>query len=153
MPLSAQRRALDIAAVALIILCLLGAAAPDFYRVRDVRAHRDLLRDINDAEQAYLAAHPHTGYACSLDALAGVGLLDPGLVAGQTDSYTFRLNCRGRRLPRRAYALYADPRRGDRPWLCSDDSGTIVTERDSLLKCFDSLRNLHPPAPPSLAIP
>lgn len=136
-----RHRLADVVVIGLIILALLGAAAPDYYRVRDVRASRDLLRQLNQAEQDFQAANPHLGYACSLDELAEAGLLSPALAEGSTDSYVIQLNCRGRRRlgPHPSYSIYLRPKYSDRPYLCSDDSGFIASDRWNLRKCFDSL--------------
>lgn len=142
-----RHRLADIAVIGLIILALLGAAAPDYYRVRDVRASRELVRQINEAQQEYQAANPHLGYACTLDDLAEAGLLSPSLSEGSTGSYLIHLNCRGRRLgPHSVYTVHLRPRYSDRPYLCSDESGIIATDRWSLMKCFDSLRSQRPAA-------
>lgn len=136
-----RHRLADIAVIGLIILALLGAAAPDYYRVRDVRASRELLRQINEAEQEYQAANPHLGYACTLDELSEAGMLSPSLSEGSTNSYVIYLNCRrGRRLgPHLSYTLHLRPKFTDRPYLCSDESGIIATDRWNLRKCFDAL--------------
>lgn len=148
-----RHRLADVLVIGLIILALLGAAAPDYYRVRDVRASRDLLRQLNDAEQEFQSANPHLGYACSLDELAEAGLLAPALTEGSTDSYVIQLNCRGRRRlgPHSAYVVFLRPKYGDRPYLCSDDSSLIASDRWSLVKCFESLHAQRYAAPDSLA--
>jgi hypothetical protein len=137
-----RQRLTDVLVIGLIILSLLGAAAPDYYRVRDVRASRDMLRQLNEAQQEFQTSNPHLGFACTLDELAEAGLLAPTLTEGSTDSYVIQLNCRGRRRlgPHSAYALYLRPKYSDRPFLCSDESGLIATDRWSLMKCYDSLR-------------
>ena len=146
-----RQRLADVLVIGLIILALLGAAAPDYYRVRDVRASRDLLRQLNQAEQEFQTANPHLGYACTLDELAEAGLLAPTITEGSTDSYFIQLTCRGRRRlgPHSAYVLYLRPKYSDRPYLCSDESGLIANDRWSLMKCFESLRAQRAPAPDS----
>ena len=155
MHLGWRQRLADVLVIGLIILSLLGAAAPDYYRVRDVRASRDLLRQLTDAEQEFQAANPHLGYACTLDELAEAGLLSPTLADGSTDSYTIRLRCRGRRRlgPHSEYAIVLSPKYSDRPYLCSDESGIIATDRWDLIKCFDSLRTQRNAAATEPVIP
>jgi type II secretory pathway pseudopilin PulG len=144
-----RHRLADVVVIGLIILALMGAAAPDYYRVRDVRASRDLLRQLNDAQQQFQAANPHLGYACNLDDLAEAGLLAPSLTDGSTDSYVIHLNCRGRRRlgPHSSYRLFLRPKYSDRPYLCTDESGVVATDRWNLTKCFDSLLAQRSPEP------
>jgi hypothetical protein len=150
-----RQRLADVFVIGLIILALLGAAAPDYYRVRDVRASRDLLHQLNDAEQEFQAANPHLGYACTLDELAEAGLLAPSLADGSTDSYNIQLRCRGRRRlgPHSEYGILLAPKYSDRPYLCSDDSGIIASDRWNLTKCFDSLRSQRNAATTDSVIP
>ena len=137
-----RQRLADVVVIGLIILALLGAAAPDYYRYRDVRASRDLMRQINDAEQEYQAANPHLGYACTLDDLVDAGFISPTLGEGVTASYVVYLNCVGRRRlgPHAAYWLHLAPKYADRPHLCSDESGIVATDRWSLKACHDALQ-------------
>jgi len=146
---SMRQRLADVVVIGLIILALLGAAAPDYYRYRDIRASRDLLRQLNDAEQEYQAANPHLGYACTLDDLADAGLLSPKLSEGVTESYIVYLNCRGRRRlgPHTSYWLHLTPKYADRPYLCSDESGVVASDRWNLKACFDALQAQRSPAP------
>jgi hypothetical protein len=146
---SMRQRLADVVVIGLIILALLGAAAPDYYRYRDIRASRDLLHQLNDAEQEYQTANPHLGYACTLEDLADAGLISPALSEGVTDSYIVHLNCQGRRRlgPHSSYRLHFTPKYADRPYLCSDDSGIVASDRWSLIKCFDSLRTQHSATP------
>ena len=147
-----RQRFADVFVIGLIILALLGAAAPDYYRMRDVRASRDVLRQLNDAQQEFASANPHLGYACNLDDLAEAGLLSPTLSEGSTESYVIQLNCRGRRRlgPHSSYSVSLRPKFSDRPYLCSDDSGIIASDRWNLMKCYDSLRSQRKAADESL---
>ncbi len=146
---SMRQRLADVVVIGLIILALLGAAAPDYYRYRDIRASRDVLHQLNEAEQEYQAANPHLGYACTLEDLADAGLLTPALSEGSTDSYIIHLNCRERRRlgPHASYWLYLAPKHTDRPYLCSDESGLVASDRWSLNACHNALQAQRSPAP------
>jgi hypothetical protein len=150
-----RQRFADVFVIGLTILALLGAAAPDYYRMRDIRASRDFVRQINDAQQDYVSANPHLGYACTLDDLAEAGLLSPTLSEGSTDRYLIQLGCVGRRRlgPHSSYRISLRPKYSDRPYFCSDESGIIATDRWNLMKCYDSLRSQRKAAADESVLP
>ena len=110
------------------------------------------VRTLNTAEIAYAAAHPSTGYTCSLSDLTDAWGINPSLAHGRQSGYAFELKgCSAARAdgPIVKYQLVAYPNvasKKGQPAYCSNQTDVIKVARNGsaqecLLKGVDLPQN------------
>ncbi|HVN19851.1 MAG TPA: DUF4190 domain-containing protein [Dongiaceae bacterium] len=122
---------MGVAAIPLIIAAI---AIPNLLRARLAANESSALaslRTITVAEVTYSAAHPETGYACTLSELGGSQPLDAGIAAGVKNGYRFEImGCEAGApdAPKTKYRVVAYPvavnQTGVRAF-CSDESAVL----------------------------
>ena len=125
-----------------VILIIAAIAIPNLLRARIAANESSAVNSIrifNTAESAYGAAHPSTGYSCSMSALEEVGL--GRLADGRKNGYVFELtgcvpDTPGG--PNTKYVILASPMTANKTGVrvfCSDQTFVIKTSSNSASGC------------------
>ncbi|MCU1300964.1 MAG: hypothetical protein JWQ87_1248 [Candidatus Sulfotelmatobacter sp.] len=117
-----------------VILIIAAIAIPNLLRARMAANESSAVGGVHTlmvAEVTYSSNHPQAGYTCSLSELAGAGLIQGNLAAGQQHGYTFELlGCSateegGANSQFRIVAYPVTQNTTGKRAFCSDESGII----------------------------
>jgi hypothetical protein len=125
------RRSFQVGLIVLISAVILGAFLPlSTPRVfLNQRRATMSIREVNLAQQNYLAQHPRTGYACNLSDLSEQGAVDGVLASGTKAGYHFEIQCPQRSAQNpKSFTITAvplNPGVTGQYALCADQSGEV----------------------------